>query len=317
MHVVESIDDLRTVLDFSRTAAAALSFLVWDMLLTFDDEVEYVWSYVAFLPYLQPLIKTPIRRKWTITEYAYIWTRYFSMTSQIVLLVIGPSDKHTFFPISHCRYWQIYRATVSIALFIGFDMLAIARVSALYHDRPRIRAFVCVLFALEVVCMVTGQTLGNMAYEYDRSCKVFNLPSAVRMYSSSAIAFQAILFCLTIWKFVQNLRAGWHRIPLFILIVRDGTWAFLLLLAVQGTIFYFTQNAYRRLLYPWMWSICSFCGYRMLLNVRKFAETGSEDRIANINSIPLTSLVTRSTIRPDDPVEENNIENAALPNVIV
>lgn len=40
------------------------------------------------------------------------------------------------------------------------------------------------------------------------------------------IAFQAILFVLTGWKFYQAVRSGWGDVPLMLLLMRDGTWAF-------------------------------------------------------------------------------------------
>ncbi|KAF4617778.1 hypothetical protein D9613_006306 [Agrocybe pediades] len=148
-----------------------------------------------------------------------------------------------------------------------------------------------------------SQTLGNMAYEYDRSCKVFNLPSALEC---NRVSGHSVLFDdLEIRTEFESGLAQNSAIHLDCQRRHMGIFA-----AISRARHYLLFYAKR---------IQTFAlpGYRMLLNVRKFAETGSEDRIANINSIPLTSLVTRSTIRPDDPVEENNIENAALPNVIV
>lgn len=42
------------------------------------------------------------------------------------------------------------------------------------------------------------------------------------MPSAALITFQATLFALTAWKFLQALKAGWGRIPVIQLVIRDG-----------------------------------------------------------------------------------------------
>lgn len=41
--------------------------------------------------------------------------------------------------------------------------------------------------------------------------------------------FQAFLFVLTAYRFYGTLKAGWGDVPLMLLLMRDGTWAFFLL----------------------------------------------------------------------------------------
>lgn len=48
--------------------------------------------------------------------------------------------------------------------------------------------------------------------------------------SSTSIGFQAFLFVLTLVNFVKEAKGDWGRTPLAAIIVRDGTWAFLLFL---------------------------------------------------------------------------------------
>lgn len=46
---------------------------------------------------------------------------------------------------------------------------------------------------------------------------------------AASVLFQFLLFGLTVYKFIQAARSGWGEIPLVLLLVRDGTWAFFLL----------------------------------------------------------------------------------------
>jgi hypothetical protein len=43
------------------------------------------------------------------------------------------------------------------------------------------------------------------------------------------MVFQALLFSLTSYRFYSTLKAGWGDVPLISIIMRDGTWAFILL----------------------------------------------------------------------------------------
>jgi hypothetical protein len=45
--------------------------------------------------------------------------------------------------------------------------------------------------------------------------------------SALAVTFQTCLFGLTVVKFIEALRTGWGEGPLLVILVRDGTWAYL------------------------------------------------------------------------------------------
>ena len=48
-------------------------------------------------------------------------------------------------------------------------------------------------------------------------------------YSAAFVSFESVLFILTLIKFLVALRSGWGRTPVLFLLVRDGTWAFILI----------------------------------------------------------------------------------------
>lgn len=63
--------------------------------------------------------------------------------------------------------------------------------------------------------------------------------------SAASIFFQTFLFGLTAYKFVGAVRTGWREIPLLVLLMRDGTWAFLVIFGIYSIIFYPTlHNTY-------------------------------------------------------------------------
>ena len=56
----------------------------------------------------------------------------------------------------------------------------------------------------------------------------------------AAILFQALLFTVTIYKFILAVRDGWGDVALIVLLIRDGTWAFCLLFGASS--FYRSSN---------------------------------------------------------------------------
>ncbi|RXW24310.1 hypothetical protein EST38_g1534 [Candolleomyces aberdarensis] len=92
------------------------------------------------------------------------------------------------------------------------------------------------------------------------------------MISGAPIAFQTLLFGMTFFKFFRAVKAGWGDIPIMHLLMRDGTWAFILLFAVligEAALYGFAPDAYTGVLYGWLNTAFSFCGYRILLNLNK------------------------------------------------
>jgi hypothetical protein len=64
-----------------------------------------------------------------------------------------------------------------------------------------------------------------------------SLPILINDHDASraaAIIFQALLFAVTIYKFILAVRNGWADVPLVVLLTRDGTWAFCLLFCTSS-----------------------------------------------------------------------------------
>ncbi|KAJ6576852.1 hypothetical protein B0H10DRAFT_929726 [Mycena sp. CBHHK59/15] len=82
-----------------------------------------------------------------------------------------------------------------------------------------------------------------------------------------------------------SMREGWGDLPIVVLVMRDGTWAFFLLFAVVGgdaSLYALKNHTFSSVLYGWLLSVFSFSGYRVLLNL---------DRLGASPRLP-TSLTT-------------------------
>ncbi|KAF4617305.1 hypothetical protein D9613_006278 [Agrocybe pediades] len=94
-----------------RFTVASLVFLLWDVIITLEDEVRLVWS-----------------QKWNSMKVLYIVVRYFSTLAQIPLLLKG-----TILPVpfrytrSDCFKWQLYQIFSALIIVAALDAILIGR----------------------------------------------------------------------------------------------------------------------------------------------------------------------------------------------
>ncbi|KAF5322483.1 hypothetical protein D9619_001549 [Psilocybe cf. subviscida] len=243
----------------NRSSVASLTFLVWDILITFDDEVKHMWA-----------------RSWSYTKVTYFIIRYLPMLVQISTLLVGSElTPHFHFTPHDCFIWQVYQGVASVVIIALVDIVLVLRVHALYHGDRRVRVVVGVCFLFEIAGMISGLALTLPGIQFDNLCVVTGVSGFLIIYGASSIIFQFLLFGLTLIKFVQAVRAGWGDVPLIKQLARDGTWAFFLLFIAyvgQLGLYGLKNHNYAGVLYGWLLTAFSFCGYRVLLNLHHLAE---------------------------------------------
>ncbi|KAJ7129016.1 hypothetical protein C8R43DRAFT_690735 [Mycena crocata] len=243
-----------------RTGVGALAFLVYDILITFDDEVRYVWS-----------------KPWTRMKFLYLFIRYIPLSVQISICIIGsPEITPQFHFTSHdCFIWQVYQGVATLLIFAAVDYVLILRVYALYHNSVTVRKFVLGAFAAEILGMCIGLGLSLPGIQFDEICVVTAISPALLIYGAATLLFQTFLFGLTVYKFVIALREGWGDTPLVGLVMRDGTWAFVLLFAMvsgEASLYLLKNHAFAGVLFGWLLTVFSFAGYRVLLNLNRLSD---------------------------------------------
>ncbi|KAF9567978.1 hypothetical protein CPC08DRAFT_757861 [Agrocybe pediades] len=239
------------------------AFLVWDILITVDDEVQLIWP-----------------RTWSYTKVVYFIVRYLPVLVQISILFIGTEITPQFHFTPHdCYIWQIYQGVAASMVIAIVDTVLVLRVHALYHGHQIVRRVVAVFYVLEIAGMAVGLALTLPGITFDNVCLVVGVPRTIIIYGGSSIIFQFILFGFTLYKFVQAARSGWGDVPLVMLLMRDGTWAFFLLLVAyvgQLCLYAVPKPAFDGILYGWLLTAFSIAGYRILLNLKNAA--GAENR---------------------------------------
>ncbi|KAF9260938.1 hypothetical protein L218DRAFT_1002251 [Marasmius fiardii PR-910] len=268
----------------NRSGVAALAFLFYDICLTFDEEVELFWP-----------------RKWTFMKFNFFLVRYMPLLFQIPLLLVGTELTPQFHFTSHdCFIWQVYQGVGSVCIFMSCDFVLLSRIYALYHSNKRIQLLVYFCYILEIAALGVGLGLSLPGVKFDERCTVIAVPHGLLIYAGASIIFQTLLFVLTLCKFISGLRMGWGDIPIVKLLMRDGTWAFFLLfvgIVAEASLYGLKNHAYSGVLFSWLLSSYSFCGYRILLNINHLTRTPeSINTSATIsNSFQFTSQFQESS----------------------
>ncbi|KAJ7134271.1 hypothetical protein C8R44DRAFT_976902 [Mycena epipterygia] len=205
------ISDISDTLRTNFVGFASFTILVWDHILTFSDEVEYIWKGK----------KGPI-------IYLFIFNRYFTPLGFIINLFayLSPSWTVERFVISCHGHLTAYRAskprcthfvryegcTVAIAVE-GVGLMMLLRINALYPTRKWITATLGALLVVEtginIWLISQGEpVLHNRASGVHACSMVFN-PTISGAASASAwypLLYDSIVFALTVNRTLPSIR---------------------------------------------------------------------------------------------------------------
>ncbi|EIN06716.1 hypothetical protein PUNSTDRAFT_145229 [Punctularia strigosozonata HHB-11173 SS5] len=262
----------------NRSALAALVFLVWDILITMDDEIKFMWF-----------------KNWSYTKALYFFVRYFAVMVQVSTLLVGTELTPQFHFTSHdCFIWQVWQGAAAIALEMAVDIVLILRLYAMYGRNRTVGIVIVAAFVVEVIGMAVSLALALPLITYDHICTVTSAPPALAIYAGFAIIYQGILFGFTAVQFVKSVRTGWGRTRVLTILIRDGTWAFFLIffiMLLQVMLYAVPDHGpYTGIFFGWLLTSFSFCGYRLLINVQSLALQHSRSHLGS--SSAFTSRVT-------------------------
>ncbi|EAU80717.2 hypothetical protein CC1G_04827 [Coprinopsis cinerea okayama7 len=119
-----------------KDVTAAVTFLVWDVLITLRDEVTYIWPSTQF--YGAPLPLT--------------------------------------YSFHGCYIWNVYQGLSSILVIAAVDYILILRVHAMYPRNKPVRYISSLLYVAELVMMSVGIGLAVPQLKYDERCVVSESP---------------------------------------------------------------------------------------------------------------------------------------------
>ncbi|KAF5328107.1 hypothetical protein D9619_013636 [Psilocybe cf. subviscida] len=251
---------------------ASMTFLVYDILSTFPDEVQYIWS----------------REKWSLTKVLYILIRYYGIVYLSIEIYINLRYN---VPLHVCKgyfwYWNLFGGIMFTTVA---NMIFSLRTYALYGNNKRVLVF------------LLGLCFGGLALEFYASflsardsaqtaflpppgvpltgCLTLGPPLRTTLYAwvpdlvINSSFFVASLIRLATWSDDHGLLVSRNRGPgvaILKIFLRDGVLFYLLTMAVVvvNTATSLTDNGrWNVLTFTWKIVAYSFSGAHIILNLR-------------------------------------------------
>ncbi|KAI0753311.1 hypothetical protein C8Q80DRAFT_506481 [Daedaleopsis nitida] len=260
-------------------AAAASTWIAYDICLTFADEVELVW-----------------KAKWSIPKVLYFGVRYYGLAASLMYLLV--STLH-----SACRHWPWYEAfgaTTAIAVLFGESMFVL-RLWASYKGNKQVLSLLAFCWIAELSSSVTVGIIEARTVTIMPRPLNFPLPGC---YTLANVPLRNSLgawivncsvattyFVLMLYKFftsesfkLELLNANgssltrWFELrsfsPLLFLLVRDGVMYFAMIFVVNALNMALSIRMEGRALegmgIAWTIAVSSVASSRLLLNLRGF-----------------------------------------------
>jgi len=206
------LDQASTILDISIhnfLHLSAICCLYYDHLLTFDQEIDYLWA-----------------RPKHQSSYWFFLNRYFSLFGNVAVTVLGFSE----FSGESCKRYLLFRQLFLIANQIIVCILLTLRVYALYECSIRILRYLAGIGIILVFlpCWALLDEMNIPVQTTTFGCHVA-LPTITAYRLAGAwealFVYDSIIFSLTIykaWTVRRDYAVTGVAIPLISLILRDG-----------------------------------------------------------------------------------------------
>ncbi|KAI0089218.1 hypothetical protein BDY19DRAFT_132119 [Irpex rosettiformis] len=277
-----SIEAHRQAIDVSRSRIAALCFLVWDVLITTDQEIQHIW-----LTPFQPL------------KLLYFFARYYSV---IVLIVLNVG-------VLSCHGWILVEAVSAILLEISIEILLMLRIYAMYTGNKITIRTLLPAFVAQITIMIVSLAISLPRIMTSPGCEQTDFPVTIIAYSITSIVFEGFLFGLAMFRYWTAHNQGWEKVSLFQLLVRDNMWTFLIIFIANLTntvLFTLAPTTFANMGFPFLLAIFGSTGPRLVLNVRqahaKKTKSIAAESISSLSvSLPLIAYSPIAVFDPDTP----------------
>ncbi|KAJ7720397.1 hypothetical protein B0H16DRAFT_1896843 [Mycena metata] len=198
---------------------APLTFLYWDHLLTFGDEVRYIWN-----------------RPKTASAYCFFLNRYLAAFGGVAVTVFSYHE----IPESRCPDFNRFRQILLIVNQVTVCLLLTLRIHALYGRDKRIISGMLGLGAvLLAVSIWAASRARGTPQRGEPGCNIADSRHVAIMIAipwEAVFVYDVMIFFLLSYKSLHMQRDSslrWAQIPLLTLLMRDGSIYFALMAAVN------------------------------------------------------------------------------------
>lgn len=279
---------------------ASSMFLVYDIMLNLDKEVQYIWKSRRSFP-----------------NALYIFARYYSVFYNMTVFAMG---NIVGLSIQSCQKWFYVNILAGDIFFTTVvNIILVMRLNAMYRSVK-----VLVFLILLVIGEFTGELYGCIKDSIVTAKEAFLAPlglpwpgcishTDVKLTLTSWIPcgiVATIFFFMTVTKVLQDGRwklsqlKSMKRIsPLLVSFVRDGAiFYFLIFVLLLSETFMVTllNNGFAVFLNGWLIAIYSFAASRLILNLREAAYRGNVDTMFQ-QSLSLSTRQGQIVFAPGHP----------------
>ncbi|OSX57382.1 hypothetical protein POSPLADRAFT_1156706 [Postia placenta MAD-698-R-SB12] len=195
-------------------AISATTFLVYDTVINFADEVEYIWWSVVPLKIAmrRPIFDIHGSRRGLWMKFVYVFLRHITylITASIVALSIFGVQGKTW-DSRQCIGWTLLQLVSNQVITIVVEGILVFRICAMYNRNKWILIVISILYAGVAVTMAVACFLSVPNAKWTPQCLVTDVPPIYGSY----------------WCYISSQNLGQYSI-LFSL-MRDGTWAYVMM----------------------------------------------------------------------------------------
>ncbi|KAH7909306.1 hypothetical protein BJ138DRAFT_1155553 [Hygrophoropsis aurantiaca] len=237
---------------------ASLIFLAWDILVSLDDEVQYIW----------PKTRTA-KFKWL-----YMVIRYGALGQQLFNQFVLGYMLNNETPPRICRAWLLYAISTTQAMSTAVEFIIITRVYVLYNKSRLIALLLFVLVAAEISMMVINSVHTVPILQSSSRCIFAKPPREIVYYSLTVLLTQSTLLALTVIKHTVSRRMGLGRTPLVSQLIRDGTvfYGIMFVLIFTTVTFSKVDKQISVVMFFWSTSVSSVSGCRLIVNMERLSK---------------------------------------------
>ncbi|KAJ7256349.1 hypothetical protein C8J57DRAFT_1721520 [Mycena rebaudengoi] len=223
----EAIKELLQLANDAKTtsyfAVGAVTFLIYDHLLSFGPEIQFIWM-----------------RPKSLASYIYIWNRYLTLAITCISTSVLVREVKT---DQVCQIYTLVQGVASTLIVATVDIILLLRVWILFRKSRMLLNILLPSIFIEIATMFTiaiVTILESSHYVHSgpliKGCYSLTVPTIFAFYPVPSFVVTFIMFVMTLYNCKSRhgvTLTSRNRMPLVSLFLRDGIFWFLGIVAVN------------------------------------------------------------------------------------
>ncbi|TEB38202.1 hypothetical protein FA13DRAFT_1657125 [Coprinellus micaceus] len=279
-------------------SGSAFVALVWEWLITLDDEVELIWS----------------KPKHSWVKWLFLFARYYVLAAATTSRSLEAAVLYEYQVSKTCmKVWYALQVVVALHAMCSLEIILMARVYALYGKPIWMKFLFFSLVLAENIVVLIGILL-TWPENFGLGDVVDRLPASFTYFGICTLVIQVVIMWLTISKYSH---ASWKTVPILRLMFRDGTLAFTILtgLVVVMSVLTIRHKPYAVAGNSWLLAAISGVTCRLIINMLKLVPSTRNRSNSASAGIQFTTIIASERTRTFDfsDIDGYDFSRIALP----